>query len=271
LSALTHSRTHALAAPRFLLPNPTFRPRGTIPPGLLGPGAEFDLIRRFLAPAQAGRQDVRVGPGDDGAVVAGEGIVLSSDLSVEEVHFRRDWLGPEGIGYRAAAAALSDLAAMAARPIGVLGSLAVPARDLDEDLRRAATRATSLYEFEATVTAPRFGYPSYEVFTELERSSDALPRIRVPTLLLMGGDDPLVPATSLDGVDWDECPSVAPMLVLGAGHCGFYDLGRENLSVRVIGAFFEGAADGVGTTGAAALAVADTDASSSPVADPALA
>jgi uncharacterized protein len=149
--------------------------------------------------------------------------------------------------------------------------LAVPARDLDEDLRRAATRATSLYEFEATVTAPRFGYPSYEVFTELERSSDALPRIRVPTLLLMGGDDPLVPATSLDGVDWDECPSVAPMLVRGAGHCGFYDLGRENLSVRVIGAFFEGAADGVDTTGAAALAVADTDASSSPVADPALA
>ncbi|HLL81306.1 MAG TPA: AIR synthase related protein, partial [Longimicrobium sp.] len=127
------------------MPNPTFRPRGTIPPGLLGPGAEFDLIRRFLAPAQAGRQDVRVGPGDDGAVVAGEGIVLSSDLSVEEVHFRRDWLGPEGIGYRAAAAALSDLAAMAARPIGVLGSLAVPARDAGdyavavmEGVRRAA-------------------------------------------------------------------------------------------------------------------------------------
>jgi predicted alpha/beta-fold hydrolase len=132
--------------------------------------------------------------------------------------------------------------------------LAVPARDLDESLRRSATRATSLHEFEATVTAPRFGYPSYEVFTEMERPSDALPRIRVPTLLLMAGDDPLVPASSLDGIDWDECPAVAPLLVPGAGHCGFYDIGRENLSVRAIAAFFEGAADGVGAMGASSLA-----------------
>jgi thiamine-monophosphate kinase len=127
------------------MPTPTFRPRGTVAPALLGPGAEFDLIRRFLSPVQAGRPDVRVGPGDDGAVVAGEGIVLSSDLSVEEVHFRRDWLPAEGIGYRAAAAALSDLAAMAARPIGVLASLAVPRGDAGdfavevmEGVRRAA-------------------------------------------------------------------------------------------------------------------------------------
>ena len=139
--------------------------------------------------------------------------------------------------------------------------LAVPARDLDEELRQAATRATSLYEFEATVTAPRFGYPSYEVFTEMERSSAALPHIRVPTLLLMGGDDPLVPAASLDGIDWDECPAVAPMLVRGAGHCGFYDLGRENLSVRAIAAFFEGAADG---TGAARVSAAVDEGAAAP-------
>ena len=129
--------------------------------------------------------------------------------------------------------------------------LAVPARDLDADLRRAAARATSLHEFEATVTAPRFGYPSYEVFAEMERPAAALPAIRVPTLLLMGGDDPLVPAAeSMEGIDWNECPAVAPLVVRGAGHCGFYDLGRENLSVRAIGAFFEGAAGGTGAGGA---------------------
>jgi hypothetical protein len=133
--------------------------------------------------------------------------------------------------------------------------LAVPARDLDADLRRAAARATSLHELEATVTAPRFGYPSYEVFAEMERSAAVLPDIRVPTLLLMGGDDPLVPTTaSLDGIDWGGCPAVAPLVVRGAGHCGFYDIGRENLSVRAIGAFFEGAAAGAGTAGAAASA-----------------
>jgi thiamine-monophosphate kinase len=71
---------------------------------------------------------VLVGPGDDAAVLEG-GIVLSTDMSVEDVHFRRDWLSPEEIGYRAAAAALSDLAAMAAEPLGVLASLAVPVAD----------------------------------------------------------------------------------------------------------------------------------------------
>ena len=111
------------------MPTPSFRPRGAHGPSLLGPGPEFDLIRRFLAPATAGRADVRVGPGDDCAVVAGKGIALSSDMSVEEVHFRRGWLPPEGIGYRAAAAALSDLAAVAARAIGVLASLAVAEAD----------------------------------------------------------------------------------------------------------------------------------------------
>ena len=149
--------------------------------------------------------------------------------------------------------------------------LAVPARDLDEDLRRAAGRATSLHEFEATVTAPRFGYPSYEVFAEMERSSAALPRVRVPTLLLMGGDDPLVPtAASLEGIDWNECPAVAPMVVRGAGHCGFYDLGRENLSVRAIAAFFEGAADGTGAARASA-ATEKEPAPASPAATPAVA
>lgn len=99
----------------------------------LGPGAEFDLIRKFLPHApRLGRDDVRVGPGDDCAVVLGDGIALSVDMSIEGVHFRRDWLDPHHIGCRAASAALSDLAAMAARPIGVMVSLAVPDADADE-------------------------------------------------------------------------------------------------------------------------------------------
>jgi thiamine-monophosphate kinase len=101
----------------------------------LGRGAEFDLIRDFLATgarlsAGAGSQPaVRVGPGDDCAVVRGEGIALSIDMSVEGVHFRRDWLDPREIGYRAAAAALSDLAAVAATPIGILVALALQRGD----------------------------------------------------------------------------------------------------------------------------------------------
>lgn len=115
---------------------PAIRPprHGDAVPIHLAPGPEFDLIRRFLAgsAAEGARDDVRVGAGDDCAVVAGNGIALSSDMSVEGVHFRREWLSPWEIGWRAAAAALSDLAAVAARPIGILVSLAVPAADAGE-------------------------------------------------------------------------------------------------------------------------------------------
>jgi thiamine-monophosphate kinase len=91
----------------------------------LGPGGEFDLIRRFIEDAGELPAQVHVGPGDDAAVLAG-GTVISTDLSVEDVHFRRAWITDEEIGYRAAAAALSDLAAMAAGPVGVLVSVAAP-------------------------------------------------------------------------------------------------------------------------------------------------
>lgn len=91
----------------------------------LGPGGEFDLIRELMA-----RWGPRArGIGDDAAIVdvpAGERLVVSTDSSVEGVHFRRAWLTPREIGYRATAAALSDLAAMAAAPLGVLVAISLP-------------------------------------------------------------------------------------------------------------------------------------------------
>ena len=72
---------------------------------------------------------VTVPPGDDAAAfrLAGEEqIVVSTDASVEGIHFRRAWMTWETIGYRAAASALSDLAAMAAAPVGLLVSAALP-------------------------------------------------------------------------------------------------------------------------------------------------
>jgi thiamine-monophosphate kinase len=97
-------------------------PTANIP---LGPGAEFDAIREMLA--QWGPQ--ARGIGDDAAVIDFPGnhlLIASTDASVEGVHFKRDWLSPTEIGGRAAAAALSDLAAMAAMPVGLLLALGVP-------------------------------------------------------------------------------------------------------------------------------------------------
>ncbi len=102
----------------------------------LAAGPEAHRISLFLEAANAGRNIRRIteglpelGPGDDAAgfkIPEGHTAVASSDASVEGVHFRREWMTWETIGYRAAAAALSDLAAMAAEPVGLLVSIALP-------------------------------------------------------------------------------------------------------------------------------------------------
>lgn len=101
----------------------------------LAPGPETLWISALLDGVRGGRGDVplssrvAIPPGDDAAAIdvpAGERVVLASDASVEGVHFRREWMTWETIGYRAAAASLSDLAAMAAAPVGLLLSVALP-------------------------------------------------------------------------------------------------------------------------------------------------
>lgn len=69
------------------------------------------------------------GIGDDCAVLRfGEKqLLVSTDLFIENVHFRRDWAPPADIGWKAAAAALSDIAAMGGAPLFCLTSLACPA------------------------------------------------------------------------------------------------------------------------------------------------
>jgi len=64
--------------------------------------------------------------------------VLSVDAHVEGVHFRRAWVSHREIGARAAAAALSDLAAMGSQPRVVLLSLALPPGLSDSDLEDLA-------------------------------------------------------------------------------------------------------------------------------------
>lgn len=101
----------------------------------LATGPETARIEAFLEEAGAGAVPldpsvaITLPPGDDAAafrVATDEEIVVSSDASVEGIHFRRAWMTWETIGYRAAASALSDLAAMAAAPIGLVVSVALP-------------------------------------------------------------------------------------------------------------------------------------------------
>ena len=102
----------------------------------LGPGAEFDRIREL---ARTLGERAR-GLGDDCALVsdlAGT-LALSTDVSVERVHFRLDWITAEEAGWRSAAVALSDLAAEGAEAVGLLSAITVPERAAEADLTALA-------------------------------------------------------------------------------------------------------------------------------------
>jgi thiamine-monophosphate kinase len=96
------------------------------PPVAFGQGREFASIARWV---QHWGTRAR-GIGDDAAILdvpTGRQLVVSTDTSTEGVHFKREWLTPAEIGWRAAMAALSDLAAMGAEPLGVLVAVGAPA------------------------------------------------------------------------------------------------------------------------------------------------
>ena len=87
--------------------------------------SEDDLVAVIAAVAGAEGAGVDVGIGDDAAVLAG-GIVASTDLLVDGVHFNSGRHTVRDIGHRAAAASLSDMAAMGAEPLCLLAAFGLP-------------------------------------------------------------------------------------------------------------------------------------------------
>lgn len=90
----------------------------------LGEFGLIELLTRNLHKDNA----VTLGIGDDCAVIRAkkEYLLFSCDAFLEDVHFRREWASPEDIGYKAAAAALSDIAAMGGTARYMLVALACP-------------------------------------------------------------------------------------------------------------------------------------------------
>ncbi len=112
---------------------PTVRPkaRSTI--------HEFDLIRALHRRHGRRTPSVIRGIGDDAAIVAsraGEWTALTTDLLAEGVHFDLRTATMADIGFRAAAANLSDIAAMGATPQYLLVALAIPPTSSGHDVHR---------------------------------------------------------------------------------------------------------------------------------------
>ena len=82
----------------------------------IGGIGEFSLIARIRRRMEGNYpSEVKLGIGDDCAVLqpdAGMEWVITTDSQVEDVHFRRAWLTPYQIGWRAMAVNLSDVAAI---------------------------------------------------------------------------------------------------------------------------------------------------------------
>lgn len=88
--------------------------------------SEFDFINSIRKRVTS---SVVAGIGDDAAVFrsnSGKETVVSVDLLIEDIDFRRTTTPPYLLGHKALAVSLSDLAAMGARPLSALISIGVP-------------------------------------------------------------------------------------------------------------------------------------------------
>ena len=91
------------------------------------PLGEKKLIERIGRSARGGKSVV-TGIGDDCAVLRvppGHEMLVTTDFTIEKVHFRRDWHPPELVGRRCLTRGLSDIAAMGGEPRAAFLSLAV--------------------------------------------------------------------------------------------------------------------------------------------------
>jgi len=96
------------------------------------PDSEKSIIGRIRQlSSKRGVARVPLGIGDDTAILrvpSGHEVLVTTDFSLENVHFRRDWHPPESVGHRCLARGLSDIAAMGGQPFAAFLSLALPAK-----------------------------------------------------------------------------------------------------------------------------------------------
>src|ERR1051326_8363190 len=91
---------------------------------------ERRLIRKIrVLAASCVNKAVARGIGDDCALLRprpGHELLVTTDFSIENVHFRRQWHPAESVGHRCLARGLSDIAAMGGRPLACFVSLGLP-------------------------------------------------------------------------------------------------------------------------------------------------
>ena len=106
------------------------------------PVGELGLIEQIRRDFPSSSGAVKLGIGDDCAILrppAGCEVLVTTDFTLEDRHFRRDVHSSESVGHRCLARGLSDLAAMGATPLAAFLSLALPSAMLTQTAGRAWT------------------------------------------------------------------------------------------------------------------------------------
>ena len=112
--------------------------------------SEDDFLALIAAIFPNEHRSLALGRGDDCAeIVCPARMAVSTDLFVEDVHFRRSYFSPAQVGYKALAVNISDMAAAGARPLGVSVGLVTPvpfprveAKGILEGMLKAASEHT---------------------------------------------------------------------------------------------------------------------------------
>lgn len=116
--------------------------------------SEDDFLALIAAKLPNSHPSLILGRGDDCAEIrCPERMAVSTDLFVEDIHFRKRYFSPFETGYKALAVNISDMAAAGAKPLGVSVGLVAPvpfAREEAEGLIDGMAKAAADFDIALT-------------------------------------------------------------------------------------------------------------------------
>lgn len=96
--------------------------------------------------------------------------------------------------------------------------------------RARIARMRTITQFDDLITAKHNGWRDAAEYYAVNSSAQFLPRITVPTLVIHSIDDPMVPASSYEAIDWDLLARTTPVrraITERGGHVGFHERGVD--------------------------------------------